>query len=117
MKIRKPLYEGDGILRSGPQNCDVELSNPDPAADFLRRIILVRGVTYTIDALETEAKAQALRAKTLVAYAARFWNWLGERIEKARQGREETYLGEAQNGSDLEQRLRKLEREAQPTYV
>jgi hypothetical protein len=87
------MYEGDGVIRRGTGTADA-------AAARIDHVTGVRAI---------ELDARSVRAQTV-------WSWLHamyERLERSAEAverkRRETYLGQATNASELEQRLRSLE--------
>jgi hypothetical protein len=95
MRFPRPLYDydADSIIRSGS----------DPRSSQ-------QGVTVA-DLSDAEARARALRAETIASLLRRLWAWLDKRAWRAQQRRVDEHLARAQNLPELEDRMRKLERD------
>jgi len=48
VKIRKPLYEGDSILRSGSDEDEVEVSEPTPGLEVSALAIVLLAAVYSV---------------------------------------------------------------------
>ena len=111
MRLSTPLYEGDSIIRPGPASPGDGLARSNSTVDFVQRD------STDVDLSRMQARARALRAAVVADYLGRAWGWLGDRLARARRRREEEYLARSQNLADLEDRLRKLEREGRLLHV
>lgn len=88
-----PMYEGDSVIRRGTRANMAVSTRPN----------------HVTGARAIELDARRMRAQTV-------WTWLQalyERLERSAESverkRRESYLGQAANASELEQRLRSLE--------
>jgi hypothetical protein len=107
------LYEGDSLLRSGPgfgEDAETELA---PATEPVREPAPV----FELSEAEIEARARAMRAKYVGELLSRAWARLEAWVEKGRRARDEAYLARAQNLADLEDRMRRLERDGYVPHV
>jgi hypothetical protein len=111
VKLATPLYEGDSIIRPGPTAWADSVGEVHDTADFVQRD------SASVDLAKIEARARVLRAAAVADYLARAWDWLGGQLDRARRRREEEYLARAQSLAELEDRLRKLERQGQLLHV
>jgi hypothetical protein len=119
MRLTAPLYEGDSVLRSGPGFGADEA--PAESGDA------VEGATQTVgkpdeaatdlNMTEIEAQARAMRAAYIGAAVGRLWARFDAWLEKGRRERDEAYLARATNLSDLEARLRRLERDGYVSHI
>jgi hypothetical protein len=108
MRITAPLYEGDSLLRYG-----VPAGGADEAPTQKVGHTLQRNNAFDPTALESwkvERRARQLRSE----YVWSLMSALADRIDgwfaRARQREQEAYLAQAQDHSDLERRIRVLER-------
>jgi hypothetical protein len=114
MKFAMPMYEGDSIIRPGP-----EAQNQAPAAGIqgdstpkmLQRKITPPAAPPKVDIAEIERQARALRAAAVQSALASLWSWVERFFESARRRRVEEYLARSHSVAELEARLRKLERD------
>jgi len=102
MKLKAPLYEGDSIIRRGPEPAEMTGSNEDVTPKIVQR-----NARYV---REIEARARTERAAAVALHARRFWRWLAAQLDGARRSHDEAYLAQAQSLSELERRMRELER-------
>lgn len=113
MRLTAPLYEGDSLLRSGPGfggEAAPEATKPvEPAAE--------PAPVFELTEAEIEARARAMRAKYVGELLKRAWTRLEAWVEKGRRARDEAYLARAQNLADLEDRMRRLERDGYIPHV
>jgi len=113
MKYAIPMYEGDSIIRPGPEPKTeapgASISN-DCTPEMVQRKISLGAESPVLDASEIERQARALRAAAVRSALANFWGWVERVFETARRRRVEEYLARAQSVAELETRLRKLER-------
>jgi hypothetical protein len=107
------LYEGDSLLRSGPAFGEDTAPEAPAPAETAREPVSA----FELSESEIEAKARAMRAKYVGELLQRAWARLEAWVEKGRRAREEAYLARAQNLSDLEDRMRKLERDGYIPHV
>lgn len=107
MRLTAPLYEGDSLLRSGPGFGDEAAPEVTAPATPVREPATV----FELSEAEIEAAARATRARYISALLERAWARLEAWVEKGRRERDEAYLARAQNLADLEDRMRKLERD------
>lgn len=114
MKFAVPMYDGDSIIRPGPEP-ETEVpqavipSNSTP--EMLQRKIIPSSELQEVDIAEIERQARALRAATVQSALVSFWSWAERFFETARRRRMEEYLARSQSIAELEARLRRLERE------
>ena len=117
MRFATPMYDGDSIIRPGPDTLSAALkavTTTDSTPKMVRRkIALPRAEAMVFDSFEIERRARALRAAAMRSALIGFWSWLERSFEGARRRREEAYLARAQSIVELETRLRKLERNGQ----
>ena len=121
MRFRTPMYDGDSIIRPGPE-VQPTASKPVIPADSTpkmvrRKIDLPKAEPVVFDSFEIERRARALRAAAMRSALISFWSWVERSFETARRRREEEYLARAQSVAELEARLRKLERSGQLVRV
>jgi hypothetical protein len=127
MRLTAPLYEGDSVIRSGPAFGPDEAPafGPDeaPAAVETAAEVLPEPVEAPADAVfelnivEIEARARAMRAAYIGASVGRLWDRFEAWLEKGRRARDEAYLARAANLSDLEMRMRRLERDGYVAHI
>jgi hypothetical protein len=108
MRITAPLYEGDSLLRYG-----VPAGGADEAPTQKVDATLQRNNGFdptALDSWKVELRARQLRSE----YVWSLMSALADRIDgwfaRARQREQEAYLAQAQDHSDLERRIRVLER-------
>lgn len=113
MRLTAPLYEGDSVLRSGPAfGADETLPDAERAAAAAAEPVAKAPETaFELNVTEIEARARAMRAAYIGAAVKRLWDRVEAWLEKGRRARDEAYLARAANLSDLEARMRRLERE------
>lgn len=109
MRLTAPLYEGDSLLRSGPAFGDEAAPEVAPPAKPVE--------VFELTVADLEARARTMRARYVGEVLQRAWAGLEAWVEKGRRNREEAYLSRAQNLSDLEDRMRKLERDGYVPHV
>lgn|SRR5512134_1949192 len=126
MRFATPMYDGDSIIRWGPE---AQSSAPETSleADSTPKMVQrkmrpskprqkpLAAAPYTaepfvIDTFEIERRARALRAAAMRSALVSLWSWVERSFETARRRRVEAYLARAQSITELEARLRKLER-------
>jgi hypothetical protein len=108
MRITAPLYEGDSLLRYG-----VPAGGADEAPTRKVDATPQRNNAFdptALDSWKVELRARQLRSE----YVWSLMSALADRIDgwfaRARQREQEAYLAQAQDHSDLERRIRVLER-------
>src|SRR5215475_9101276 len=102
MKLTTPLYEGDSIIRRGPEPAKTTSAERDLIPEIVRRNVpSVR---------EVSARADVAKGATVAQYVGRFWRWLATQLDGARRSHEEAFLAQAQSLSEVERRIRELER-------
>jgi hypothetical protein len=104
MKLRLPLYEGDGIIRPAPEvGAPAEKSSgaTENSADFVRRTTTVQQ-----DVNRLEATARKTRGSVVAAFMKTLLDALAARLEGVRYRRIENYLKSAQSLAEIESRLR-----------
>jgi hypothetical protein len=113
MRFDAPLYEGDSLIRSGPvfgadeapeAGKPVERAGPEPVEAKPETVL-------ELSVVEIEARARAMRAAYIATALGRLWDRFEAWIEKGRRARDEAYLAQAHNLADLEDRMRRLERQ------
>ena len=114
MKFETPMYDGDSIIRRGPE-AQPEAPKAEIKVDstpkmLQRKIILQRTESPVVDNFEIERRARGLRAAAMRSALVGFWSWVERFFETARRRRDEEYLARAQSIAELEARLRELER-------
>ena len=102
MRLATPLYDGDSIIRPAPESARTIENEDDGTSKFVQR----NGPLGP----EIEAPARAERAAAIALYARRFWRWLAARLDGARRSHEEAFLAQTQSLSEVERRIRELER-------
>lgn len=119
MRLTAPLYEGDSVLRSGPAfGADETPAGVERAAEAAAEPVAKAPETaFELNATEIEARARAMRAAYISAAVKRLWDRFEAWLEKGRRQREEAYLARAANLSDLEARMRRLERDGYVTHI
>ena len=114
MKFAAPMYDGDSIIRPGPEaqsTLPEAASKADSTPEMVQRKIALPGADpVAFDGFELERRARALRAAAIRSVLVGFWAWVKRSTETARRRRAEEYLARAQSIAELETRLRKLER-------
>jgi Protein of unknown function (DUF3563) len=119
MRLTAPMYEGDSMIRSGPAfSADVVPAAAETAAEVAPKPVEPRsdGV-FELNVVEIEARARAMRAAYLSAMMGRLWDRFEAWLESGRRARDEAYLARAANLSDLEMRMRKLERDGYVAHL
>ena len=102
MKLATPLYEGDSIIRRGPEPARTTGSERDLTLKIVR--------CNAPSVREISARADVERGATVARYLGRFWRWLAVQLDGARRSHEEAFLAQAQSLSEVERRIRELER-------
>jgi hypothetical protein len=120
MKFSAPMYDGDSIIRPGPEapteapeGVIATHSTPKMVRRKIDQVDLPDTGPVVFDSFEIERRARALRAAAMRSALISFWSWVERSFEAARRRREEQYLARAQSIVELEARLRKLERSGQ----
>ncbi len=113
MRLIAPLYEGDSVIRSGPAfSPDEAPVAVETAAEVVPKPLEAPADTmFELNIVEIEARARAMRAAYISAAVGRLWDRFEAWLEKSRRARDEAYLARAANLSDLEMRMRRLERD------
>lgn len=121
MKPAISMYDGDSIIRRGPEAQVGPVEAPiktDTTPKMVRRKIApAEAEPLVFDRFEIERRARALRAAAVHSALVAFWGWLERSFENARRRREEAYLARSQSVAELEDRLRKLERSGELVRV
>jgi hypothetical protein len=109
MRFDAPLYEGDSVIRSGPAfgavaDKPAEKVAPEPMEAKPETV-------FEMNVAEVEARARAMRAAYIAGLLGRLWDRFEAWLEKGRRAREEAYLAQADNLADLEERMRRIERQ------
>jgi hypothetical protein len=119
MRLTAPLYEGDSVLRSGPAfGADETATGAGRGADTPAEPATKAAETvFELSVTEIEARARAMRAAYISAAVKRLWDRFEAWLEKGRRARDEAYLARAANLSDLEARMRKLERDGYVSHI
>jgi len=117
MRFATPMYDGDSIIRPGPEaqpTAPKAVIPVDSTPKMVhRKIELPKAEPMVFDSFEIERRARALRAAAMRSALISFWSWVERSFEAGRRRREEQYLARAQSIVELEARLRKLERSGQ----
>jgi hypothetical protein len=113
MRFRTPMYDGDSIIRRGPE-AQPEAPKAEIKVDstpkmLQRKITSQKTEPPVVDIFEIERRARALRAAAMRSALVSFWSWVERFFERARRRRDEEYLSRAQSVAELEARLRRLE--------
>lgn len=119
MRLTAPMYEGDSMIRSGPAFGADEVpatavTAPEAAPDSVEA---KPEAVFELNQTEIEARARAMRAAYISAMMGRLWDRFEAWLEKGRRTRDEAYLARAANLSDLEMRMRKLERDGYVAHL
>jgi hypothetical protein len=119
MRLTAPLYEGDSVIRSGPAfGADEVPATAETAAEAVPEPVKPAADTaFEVNEAEIEARARAMRAAYISAMMGRLWGRFEAWLEKGRRTRDEAYLARAANLSDLEARMRKLERDGYVAHI
>ena len=121
MRFATPMYDGDSIIRPGPEasaEAPEAVIPTDSTPKMVHRTIeLPKADPMVFDSFEIERRARALRAAAMRSMLISFWSWVERSFEAARRRREEEYLARAQSIVELEARLRKLERSGQLVHI
>lgn len=113
MKYAIPMYDGDSIIRPGPEpktEAPEAVIPSHSTPEMVQRKISPPTEAQKVDFAEIERQARALRAAAVRAAFASFGSWVERFFETARRQRVEEYLARSQSVAELEARLRKLER-------
>jgi hypothetical protein len=117
MKLAISMYDGDSIIRRGPETqiepVKATIKAKSTPIMVQRKMTPAEAEPFAFDRFEIERRARALRAAAVRSALVGFWGWLERSFENARRRREEEYLARAQSVAELEARLRKLERSGQ----
>ncbi len=90
MRVLTPIYEGDGLFRDAPRSVEATAARPTP---------------------QDPARAVAARrAEAMRSLFPKLFSWFADRFDDARMREVERYLSQATDLCDLEQRIRRLER-------
>ena len=119
MRLTAPLYEGDSLIRSGPAfGADEVPATAGTAAEVAPEAVEPKAdAVFEVNETEIEARARAMRAAYISAMMGRLWDRFEAWLEKGRRTRDEEYLARAANLSDLEARMRKLERDGYVAHI
>ena len=119
MRLTAPMYEGDSVIRSGPAfGADEAPATAEIAAEVASKPAEAKaGTVFELNEVEIEARARAMRAAYISAMMGRLWDRFEAWLERGRQARDEAYLARAANLSDLEVRMRKLERDGYVAHL
>ena len=119
MRQTAPLYEGDSLLRSGPAfGADEVPATAETPAEVAPESVNAEAYdVFQLSEVEIEARARAMRAAYISAMVGRLWDRFEAWLEKGRRTRDEAYLARAANLSDLEARMRKLERDGYVAHL
>jgi hypothetical protein len=119
MRQTAPLYEGDSLIRSGPAfGVDEAPATAEMPAEVAPEPVKAETVDlFELNEAEIEVRARAMRAAYISALMGRLWDRFEAWLEKGRRSRDEAYLARAANLSDLEARMRKLERDGYVTHI
>ena len=119
MRLTAPLYEGDSLIRSGPAfGADEVPATAEAPAEVAPEPVKPEADTvFEGNETEIEARARAMRAAYISAMMGRLWDRFEAWLEKGRRTRDEEYLARAANLSDLEARMRKLERDGYVAHI
>jgi hypothetical protein len=119
MRLTAPLYEGDSVLRSGPGfGADEAPTGAERIAEVAAEPVAKAAETpFELNVTEIEARARAMRAAYISAAVKRLWDRFEAWLEKGRRQRDEAYLARAANLSDLEARMRRLERDGYVSHI
>ena len=119
MRLTAPLYEGDSLLRSGPAfgADEAPADSGGTAEEAAKPVAKADESVFELNETEIEARARAMRAAYIGAALGRLWDRFEAWLEKGRRQREEAYLSRAANLSDLEARMRKLERDGYVSHI
>jgi len=119
MRLTAPMYEGDSMIRSGPAfgADEVPATAETPAKGVPEPIGANADDVFEVNVVEIEGRARAMRAAYLGAMMGRFGDRFEAWLEKGRRTRDEAYLARAANLSDLEERMRKLERDGYVAHL
>jgi Protein of unknown function (DUF3563) len=119
MRLTAPLYEGDSLIRSGPAfgADEVPATAQTTAEAASDRVEAKPEAVFELNETEIEARARAMRAAYISAMMGRLWDRFEAWLEKGRRTRDEAYLARAANLSDLEARMRKLERDGYVAHI
>jgi hypothetical protein len=110
MRFDAPLYDGDSVIRPGPGfGADI---GPEPTEKMRPEALQAKPETVLdLSVAEIEARARAMRAAYIGGLLGRLWDRFEAWLEKGRRAREEAYLAQADNLADLEERMRRIERQ------
>jgi hypothetical protein len=113
------MYEGDSLIRSGAAFGADEVPAAVEATAKVQPepVKPVEETVFGLNEAEIEARARAMRAAYISAMLGRLWDRFEGWLEKGRRSRDEAYLARAANLSDLEARMRKLERDGYVAHI
>jgi hypothetical protein len=119
MRLTAPLYEGDSLIRSGPAfGADAAEVAAEPAAEVaLEPVAATPQSVFELNVADIEARARAMRAAYIGALIGRLWDRFEAWLEKGRHEREAAYLARAATLSELEARMRRLERKGYVPHI
>lgn len=119
MRLTAPLYEGDSLIRSGPVfgADEVPATAEPPAVAAPEPVKPEADTVFELNEVEIEARARAMRAAYISAMMGQLWNRFEAWLEEGRRTRDEAYLARAANLSDLEARMRRLERDGYVAHL
>jgi hypothetical protein len=119
MRLTAPLYEGDSLIRSGPAfGADEIPATAETTAVVAPEAVEPKAVAvFELNETEIEARARAMRAAYISAMMGRLWDRFEAWLERGRRTRDEAYLARAASLSDLEARMRKLERDGYVAHI
>ena len=101
MKIRFPLYEGDGYLHYRGHQV-VESTAP-----------VEQRTTAQIKVPLIDKRARELRGAAISKAFCRLSGWIERKIGNAKRRRIDAYLSQSTDRADLERRLKEIERNSQ----
>src|SRR5262245_9830013 len=121
MRFATPMYDGDSIIRRGP---DVQTEAPKAQmdADSTPKMLHSNNnrsdtALVLIDTFEIERRARALRAAAMRSAWASFRGWMRRSLESARRRRADEHVARARSVAELEARLHKLERSSRVVHI
>jgi CRP-like cAMP-binding protein len=92
MRAQMPMYEGDGLFHDAPRSVQATAVRP-ARADAAPRAVAAR------------------RAEAMRRFFPKLASWFADQFDNARMRAVERYLSQATDLCDLEQRIRRLERD------
>jgi hypothetical protein len=91
MRVLTPIYEGDGLFHEAPRSVEAAAARSTPP-DAAARAVAAR------------------RAEAMRSFFPKLFSWFADQFDNARMREVERYLSQATDLCDLEQRIRRLER-------